>query len=90
MRTDEGRAAFNPLPALMAEFWTVGGENRKLVQAGQKEQAFAFLLDKTIPARTRLLAPLDAEKVRRVNWCRRRWRRLALRRNSLAISASAW
>ncbi len=46
-------------PALMADFWRVGDENLKLIQAGQKEEAFAFLVDKTIPARNRLLEALS-------------------------------
>ncbi|MBV7541148.1 methyl-accepting chemotaxis protein [Acidovorax sp. sic0104] len=64
MIDDDGRRAFAPLPALMADFWTVGEENVKLIQAGKKDEAFAFLVDKTIPARNRLLQPLAAEKSR--------------------------
>ncbi|CAN7597777.1 methyl-accepting chemotaxis protein [Acidovorax sp. LjRoot194] len=64
MIDEEGRQAFAPLPALMTEFWAVGEENVKLIQAGKKEEAFAFLVDKTIPARNRLLQPLAAEKSR--------------------------
>lgn len=64
MIDDEGRRAFAPLPGLMQEFWAIGTENVKLIQAGQKEEAFAFLVDKTIPARNKLLAPLAAEKQR--------------------------
>jgi methyl-accepting chemotaxis protein len=64
MSTPEGHAAFKPMPALMDEFWTVGGENIKLITSGNKEEAFAFLIEKTIPARNRLLTPLAAEKAR--------------------------
>ncbi|NIC41284.1 methyl-accepting chemotaxis protein [Aquabacterium sp. A08] len=63
--TDEaGRAAFAPLPALMNTFWQVAEQNVALIVAGQREEAFAFLVDQTIPSRNRLLAPLAAEKSR--------------------------
>jgi methyl-accepting chemotaxis protein len=59
-----GRQAFAPLPGLMDEFWKQGTANVALIQAGQKDEAFAFLVDKTIPARNALLAPLAQEKKR--------------------------
>ena len=64
MTDDAGRAVFAPLPALMDEFWKQGSANVALIQAGQKEEAFAYLVDKTIPARNALLAPLAQEKKR--------------------------
>ncbi len=64
MTTPAGREAFKPMPALMAEFWRVGGENLKLIQEGRKDEAFAFLVEKTIPARNALLDPLRAERTR--------------------------
>jgi methyl-accepting chemotaxis protein len=64
MNSEDGRRAFSPLPALMDEFWKQGALNVALIQAGQKEEAFAFLVDKTIPARNALLAPLALEKKR--------------------------
>ena len=67
MMDEDGRRAFAPLPSLMTEFWAVGEENVQLIQAGKKEEAFAFLVDKTIPARNRLLQPLAAEKARQSN-----------------------
>ncbi|MFY7856121.1 MAG: MCP four helix bundle domain-containing protein, partial [Rubrivivax sp.] len=60
----EGKAAFEPLPALMQRFWTVGGENIALIQQGQKDAAAGFLVDQTIPARNALLGPLAQEKDR--------------------------
>ena len=51
---------------LMASFWAIGGENIRLIQAGRKEEAFAFLSEKTVPARNHLLAPL-AEKKKRLS-----------------------
>ena len=64
MISDDGRQAFAPLPALMEDFWAVGGQNLQLIQAGRKDEAFALLVDRTIPARNRLLAPLAKEKER--------------------------
>ena len=64
MVDEEGRAAYRPLPALMDTFWKIGEENVALIQAGRKEESFAFLVDKTIPARNALLAPLGLEKKR--------------------------
>ena len=62
--TAAGKEAYAPLPALMLEFWRVGGENLKLIQEGRKAEAFAFLVDKTMPARSALLGPLSMEKER--------------------------
>ena len=64
MRDDAGRRAAEPLPGLMAAFWRIGAENVQLIEAGKKDEAFAFLVDKTIPARNALLTPLDTEKKR--------------------------
>jgi len=64
MYTQAGRDAYAPMPAAMQEFWTIGAENIKLLQEGKKDEAFAFLVDKTIGARNRLQAPLGAEKKR--------------------------
>ena len=64
MEDEEGRAAFRPLPPLMDTFWKIGEENVALIQAGRRDEAFAFLVDKTIPARNALLAPLAGEKKR--------------------------
>jgi len=57
--TEEGRRRFAKVPDLVAAFARAGEENLKLIQAGKKEDAFAFLVDKTIPARNELLAVLD-------------------------------
>ncbi|XDF36136.1 methyl-accepting chemotaxis protein [Paracidovorax avenae] len=64
MISDDGRQAYAPLPALMDEFWATGTDNIQLIQAGRKEEAFAMLVDRTIPARNRLLEPLGKEKQR--------------------------
>ena len=64
MIDEDGRKAFAPLPGLMDEFWKQGSANVALIQEGRKEEAFVFLVDKTIPARNALLAPLALEKQR--------------------------
>ena len=64
MIDDAGHQAFAPLPALMTEFWRIGEANVKLIQEGKKEEAFAYLVDHTIPARNALLKPLAQEKKR--------------------------
>ncbi len=64
MISAEGRSAYAPLPALMQDFWTVGERNIQLIREGRKDEAFAYLVDQTIPARNRLLSPLGKEKDR--------------------------
>jgi methyl-accepting chemotaxis protein len=64
MIDDDGRQAFAPLPALMDEFWKQGSTNVALIQEGKKDEAFAYLVEKTIPARNALLTPLAQEKRR--------------------------
>jgi methyl-accepting chemotaxis protein len=64
MFTQAGRQAFAPMPALMAAFWTTGSEDIALIREGRKEDAFAALVAKTIPARNALLAALESEKLR--------------------------
>jgi methyl-accepting chemotaxis protein len=64
MTTDAGRRAYAPMPPLMADFKSLAGATVKMIEADQKDIAFAFLADKLVPARNRLLAPLEAEKIR--------------------------
>jgi methyl-accepting chemotaxis protein len=64
MIDDAGRQAYAPLPALMDGFWRHGEANVKLIQEGRKDDAFAYLVDQTIPARNALLTPLANEKKR--------------------------
>ncbi|MBV7538707.1 MCP four helix bundle domain-containing protein [Duganella sp. sic0402] len=62
--TEEERARFSKVPQLLETFWAVAAEDTHLILAGQKEEALAFLMDKTVPARTELLAALrDAVKL---------------------------
>jgi methyl-accepting chemotaxis protein len=62
--TPAGREAFNKMTPLVERFWQLGAENIKLIQEGRKDEAFDFLVQKTIPARNDLLKVLDAEKIR--------------------------
>lgn len=64
MKDDAGRQAFAPLPGLMNTFWKAGEANIALIRSGQRAEAFAYLVDTTIPARNALLAPLGEEKLR--------------------------
>jgi methyl-accepting chemotaxis protein len=56
----EGKAHFSQLPPLFAEFWRAGEANIALIQEGRKEEAFAYLVDTTIPKRNLLLKALHA------------------------------
>jgi methyl-accepting chemotaxis protein len=57
--TAEGKQRFTKLAPLLARFWETASANVQLIQAGQKAEAFAFLVDKTIPVRNELLVVLD-------------------------------
>ena len=56
--TDDDRARHAPVPPLLATFWAVAAQDTALIEAGRKDEAFAFLVDQTVPARTALLAAL--------------------------------
>jgi len=59
----EERERFAKVPALLDTFWGVATQCVQLVEKGDKDEAFAFLVDKTVPARTELLNALrDAVK----------------------------
>ncbi len=55
----QGKEHFKSLPPLLADFWKVGSANIALIKEGRKEEAVAFLVDNTIPARNRLLKGLS-------------------------------
>lgn len=57
--TPEGREKFAPIRPSIAKFWTTAEANLALIKAGQKEEAFAYLVDHTIPARNALLTHLS-------------------------------
>jgi methyl-accepting chemotaxis protein len=62
--TAAGREAFAKIAPHAKEFWPIAESNIAQVQAGKKDEALATLIEKTIPARNRLLDALDAEKKR--------------------------
>jgi hypothetical protein len=64
LSTPEERQSFQELERLVGEFWPIEAANIRLIEAGQKEQAFDDLVGKTIPARNRVLAWLEKEKIR--------------------------
>ncbi|EGI75886.1 methyl-accepting chemotaxis protein [Hylemonella gracilis] len=57
--TPKGKAQFAHIPPRMDKFWQIAEKNVALIQAGQREQAFGYLVDVTIPARNQLLESLD-------------------------------
>jgi len=57
--TPTGRQRFQAIPPTMEAFWAQGEVDIRLIQSGQKEQAFAHLVDRTIPARNALLKELS-------------------------------
>jgi HAMP domain-containing protein len=61
--TQAGKDRFAPLPPALAAFWRIGGENVRMIEAGQTAQAFVFLNEQTIPARNVLLEQI-AQTVR--------------------------
>jgi methyl-accepting chemotaxis protein len=56
--TENGRKRLDGLKAAKAQFWAVGGENIAKINAGDTAAAFAFLVERTIPARNALLAQI--------------------------------
>ena len=56
--SSDGQALLAPVAGLVARFWQVGENNLRLIQSGQKAEAFAYLVDETSPARNALLAAL--------------------------------
>jgi len=59
LATAKGREVAAKIKPLLARFWEVGEANIKLIQGGEREAAFAMLVDKTIPARNELLSQLS-------------------------------
>ena len=57
--SEEGKAQYTKLPPAFAEFWKAGEANIALIKEGKKDEAFAYLVDVTIPVRNRLLTSLD-------------------------------
>ena len=57
--TERGKAMFARLPPQLEQMWQQAGANVTLIQADKKEEAFAYLVDHTIPARDQVLSVLD-------------------------------
>lgn len=57
--TEQGRALSAKLPVVLEKFWRVGADNVQLIRQGDRDKAFAFLVDNTIPARNEVLAVLS-------------------------------
>jgi methyl-accepting chemotaxis protein len=55
LSTPTARERFAGVRPAVDHFWQVGEANIQLIVAGRKDEAFAFLIDNTIPARNRLL-----------------------------------
>jgi methyl-accepting chemotaxis protein len=62
--TQKDRDVIAKANELNTKFWAIGAENMKPIQEGKIDEAFTFLVDKTIPARNEFLSALDAEKKR--------------------------
>src|SRR5687767_13897514 len=62
--TAAGREAFAKIAPHARDFWPIAESNVAQIQAGKKDEALAALIEKTIPARNRLLDALDTEKKR--------------------------
>ncbi|WP_323055713.1 methyl-accepting chemotaxis protein [Paucibacter sp. PLA-PC-4] len=56
--SNDEKLRFEKVPAMVQAFWQVAGDNLKLIEEDQKAEAFAFLVDKTIPVRNALLVTL--------------------------------
>jgi methyl-accepting chemotaxis protein len=56
--SEGGKERFKSIPPLVMQFWQVGEQNIQLIESGKKDEAFAFLVDRTIPVRNQLIAAL--------------------------------
>ena len=57
--TEAGKAMFAQLPPRLEKLWQHADANVALIQSGKKDDAFAYLVDHTIPARNDVLVVLD-------------------------------
>jgi len=58
LNMDKGKQLYQTVPERLRIFWTEAEANVTLIKSGQKQEAFAFLVDRTIPARNALLEVL--------------------------------
>ncbi len=59
LRGDAELRGFDAIAPLIERFWAAGDGNVALIRDGRSADAFAFLVERTIPARNALLAALD-------------------------------
>ncbi|RTL41653.1 MAG: HAMP domain-containing protein [Burkholderiales bacterium] len=57
--TPEGRRRYAALPPVLGNFWDHAGRNLELIRGKRNAEAFAYLVDNTIPARKALLEVLE-------------------------------
>jgi len=62
--TAEEKAEYAALVQAFVGFWQFAGQNVQLIEQGNKEEAFDFLVAKTIPARNVVLEMLSKQKLR--------------------------
>ncbi|WP_422843983.1 methyl-accepting chemotaxis protein [Acidovorax sp. M2(2025)] len=62
--TAEDKAEYAALVQAFVGFWQFAGQNVQLIEQGNKEEAFDFLVAKTIPARNVVLEMLSKQKHR--------------------------
>jgi methyl-accepting chemotaxis protein len=60
--SDRGKLLLKAIHDTVSGFWTAGEANLALVKAGNKDAAFAYLVDTLIPARNRLLKAIADER----------------------------
>jgi methyl-accepting chemotaxis protein len=59
LSTSQGRQMFASLPAKLQSFWQTAEQDIRLLEAGQKAEAFAHLAEQTVPKRNEVLAVLE-------------------------------
>jgi methyl-accepting chemotaxis protein len=62
--TTEEKAEYAALVQALGTFWSVAAQNIQLIEQGNKEEGFDFLVAKTIPARNIVLEMLNKQKHR--------------------------
>jgi methyl-accepting chemotaxis protein len=62
LSTEEGRTLFKDVNARKARFWQEAGQVVQRVEAGRREEAFAYLVDHVVPARDAWLQAMAAQR----------------------------
>ncbi|WP_077033263.1 methyl-accepting chemotaxis protein [Pelomonas sp. KK5] len=58
LASDAERQRYASVPALLDTFFAVAEDDIRLIREGRRDEAFTYLVDKTVPARTELLNAL--------------------------------